>query len=112
MNKSIKRKIIKYITICFCKLTTRVKQRIMVIHDSDDRSVIAYCPKISVLNDPSIEIIQTVGLKENYRYRNDDLKKTCEINEDLVFPNHNVYWTGDNKSIPNYLSEFLNKHRV
>ena len=112
MNKSIKRKIIKYINVFFCKLITRIKQQITIVHDSDDGLVIAYCPRVSVLINPSIEIIQTVGLKENYRYRNDDLRKTCEANEDLVFPKHNVYWTGDNKSIPKYLSEFLNKHRI
>ena len=70
MNKSIKRKIIKYINVFFCKLITRIKQQITIVHDSDDGLVIAYCPRVSVIINPSIEIIQTVGLNENYRYRN------------------------------------------
>ena len=97
----------------FCKLMARIYQRITVYNDHSEGCVIAYCPRVSVLINPSIEIIETVGLRENYRYRNNDLKKTCEINGNDAFPNHNVYWeSGDDKSTPKYLSKFLNEHKI
>jgi len=113
MNKVLKRKITRYITIFFCKLAARIYRRITVYHDHSEGFVIAYCPGISVLVNPSIEIIETVGLKKNYRYKNNDLRKVCEKNENKNFPNHNVYWESvKGVSLPEYLSKFLHEHKI